>query len=494
LRTLKGMEQFSTTFARLMPLLDESCRPIYAIDAERQIAYCNKSLATWTGLRRGQIVGKPVEYHSVPSSELDADVGPAPLTELCPPPVALAGMQCEGTVAITTRNGRLLHRKAEFLPLSGHDHRVKSKSNGLSDRSSVLVVLASTDMMPEEISAQISAKATPDELHRAIRRFRHAQAEKFGIESLLGTSTAMEKVRAQIAAASADRANVIVAGRSGSGRSHVARAVHYQGAESTDRLYPIECVAATEDQLRLAFRSARASIRDRDRTTILLLELQRLNQELQERLQASIREGGVAPRIIATVVSLPGGSIERSDFLSTCSPQFDRHLWNAISTITIEIPALADRLEDLPLLAQSFLEEHNRGRTKQIGAIHPDALDLLALYSWPGELKELGSVMAAAHTACTGHAITPADLPPVIHHAAKTAALPQHAAPERIVLDAFMASIERELIERAMTQSAGNKTAAAELLGMTRPRLYRRLVQLGLVSDSTVEFHEDTSQ
>ena len=76
----------------------------------------------------------------------------------------------------------------------------------------------------------------------------------------------------------------------------------------------------------------------------------------------------------------------------------------------------------------------------------------------------------------------------------RPAALPRRAAPERIALDEFMASIEREVIERAMSQAGGNKTAAAELLGMTRPRLYRRLVQLGLVSESAIEFHEDTSQ
>ena len=68
------------------------------------------------------------------------------------------------------------------------------------------------------------------------------------------------------------------------------------------------------------------------------------------------------------------------------------------------------------------------------------------------------------------------------------------AAEREFVLDEFMASIEREVIERAMSQAGGNKTAAAELLGMTRPRLYRRLVQLGLVSESAIEFHEDTSQ
>ena len=462
------MEQVSTVFDRLTPLLDESCLPIYAIDHDFQIVYCNKSLAAWLGLRRGQIVGKPVEYHSVPSAVSDADLGPPPLTELCPPPAALAGTQCVGTIANVSRDGRLLHRKAEFVPIDGVEARAGSRTAGSASRCGVLVVLASADMTPEELSVEISGEATPNELHRAIRRFRHSQAEQFGIESLLGTSSAIAKVRAQVAAAAADRANVIVAGRDGSGRSHVVRAVHYQGAKPTDRLLPIDCATATEEQLRRAFSSARNSGRDGDQATILLLEIQQLPSDLQALLLAAIREGGTAAKIIATFAPSTDGANESSADSIKRATLIDPNLWNALSIFTIEIPRLTDRMEDLSLLAQSFLEEHNRGRTKQIGAIRPDALDLLALYRWPGELKELRAVMAAAHSACAGNVITPADLPAVVHHAAKTAALPRRATPERIVLDEFMASIEREVIERAMSQAGGNKTAAAELLGMTR--------------------------
>ena len=122
-------------------------------------------------------------------------------------------------------------------------------------------------------------------------------------------------------------------------------------------------------------------------------------------------------------------------------------------------------------------------RRKQVGSLRADALDQLALYTWPGELDELREVIAAAHAACESHEITPADLPAVVHHASQ-AASQRRTSPERIVLDELLAKIEREAIERALAQANGNKTEAAELLGMTRPRLYRRLVQLGLVSEA----------
>jgi DNA-binding NtrC family response regulator len=137
----------------------------------------------------------------------------------------------------------------------------------------------------------------------------------------------------------------------------------------------------------------------------------------------------------------------------------------------------------LPVLAQYFLERCNRNNNKQVGSIRPDALDSLALYSWPGELDQLSETMEAAHAHCTSHTVSPADVPPIFHQAFQAMAH-RRERPEPIVLDDLLASIEKEAITRALMQAGGNKSEAAALLGMTRPRLYRRLVQLGFVSES----------
>jgi DNA-binding NtrC family response regulator len=93
-------------------------------------------------------------------------------------------------------------------------------------------------------------------------------------------------------------------------------------------------------------------------------------------------------------------------------------------------------------------------------------------------------VIATAHRAATTTSITPANLPAVIHHAATAAAIPARHR-ETIVLDELLAEIELEAIQRALVQAKGNKTEAAGLLGMTRPRLYRRMQQLGLIGTET---------
>jgi DNA-binding NtrC family response regulator len=482
-RTLKSatMEQPPLTIASLEDLLEASRRPIYAVDARRQIVYCNAALATWLGLDSARIVGRYVEYHSEPVADaLSRPATSPPLADLCPPPQALAGTPTAGTIGCVGHGGRLVHRRAEFVPLAAEG----------PTPCGVLVLLAPDDLSPQALAAKLSDEPTADELHRVIRRFRRAQAAEYAIESLLGESAGMRKVRAQVAAAASSQANVLVRGRRGTGREHIARAIHYQasesaGKETTSRLVPVDCEVATEESLQRAIDSVRVFQGPKQRSTLLLLNLERMPPPLQVQLVPMLAHSSLAARCVATI-TIGAASRESGEPARDVIPQ----LLGDLSTITIDVPPLVERLDDLPLLAQCFLESANRGSAKQLGSVRPDALDQLALYRWPGELEELRCVVEAAHAAATTHEVAPVDLPPIVHHAAKAAAAPRRT-PERIVLDELLESIEREVVTRALAQAGGNKSAAAELLGMTRPRLYRRLVQLGLVKETAKEAVED---
>jgi DNA-binding NtrC family response regulator len=479
------MDPIPATVTSLAKLLEASGRPIYAVDPLRQIAFCNSALCDWLGLEPRQIAGRDVEYHS--ESDIRSATSPeaaGSLPGLCPPPRAMAGHRSTGTVSCVARDGRLLHRRAEFVPLAAPAGAALKQTIA----AGVLVVLEPSDLSTAELAAELSDDATTDELHRAIRRFRRTQAEQYAIETLLGGSTAMRKVRAQAAAAAASGANVLVRGPRGSGRSHVARAVHYQ-APDAGGLVPVDCELVSEDLLRRRLDSLRTSDDSQHRPTLLLVNLDRLSEPLGSQLLHAVAARSFSARVVATVCD-PSG--QPSTAAESAEPpaaeptgEWEPRLYDLVSTITIRLPRLADRSEDLPILAQSFLETCNRDSAKQVGSVRPEALELLALYGWPGELDELRQVMAAAHEACNSHEIRPADLPAVIHHAARAASLPRRQ-PERIVLDDLLASIEKELIGRALGQAGGNKTEAARLLGMTRPRLYRRLEQLGLAGESSL--------
>ena len=166
-----------------------------------------------------------------------------PLAELCPPPRALAGEPSLGTISCIARDGSLHHRQAEFVPLDApSDDAATGNRSRRSPTGAVLVLLAAMDMTPAELSSTLSGDPTADELHRTIRQFRRTQAAAYAVESLLGRSAAMGKVRAQVAAAASSGANCLICGPRGSGRGHVARAIHYHAnPDLASKLIPIDC-------------------------------------------------------------------------------------------------------------------------------------------------------------------------------------------------------------------------------------------------------------
>jgi DNA-binding NtrC family response regulator len=478
------MARTRTTIDSLQKLLDRSNRPIYVVDSRRRVVYCNAALAKWLQLEPERIIGRVVEYHSIQAGDEKAKADPvAPLADLCPPPRALAGEACAGTISCAALGGRLAHRHAEFVPLDsvGGD----PAANG--DASGVLVLLSARELSPQELAKELSENSPADEIHRAIRQFRRAQSRHYAVESLLGESPVMAKVRAQVQAAASSGANVLIQGRPGSGRGHVARAIHYHAlGDASVQLLPIDCRMANDDLIRRALDAVHATpVVAPHRPTLLLENLASLDSSHQSQLLAAIRHGSFRARVIATMQGDKVRTVAESTANDAEAEEatVDRALLDHISTITIHLPPLCERLDELHVLTQCLLEARNRGNAKQVGSVRSDALDQLSLYCWPGELDELREVVAAAHAACSSHEITPADLPAVIHHAVQKASRNEHRL-ERIVLDELLATIEREAIEAALAQAKGNKSEAAELLGMTRPRLYRRLVQLGFVVET----------
>jgi DNA-binding NtrC family response regulator len=323
-------------------------------------------------------------------------------------------------------------------------------------------------------------------LHARVARYRRLLGAKYQLGRLVGESLAMKRVRSQVALAATGKASVVVIGPAGSGRQQVARTIHYAQAEAASGpLVPLACPLLGAELMQSTIRAlARPKQGERgplapqgvdaDRlASLLLIDADRLAADAQAELAGFLTLADLPVRIISTtrrpLLELAGQKTFRPDLASL------------LSTLVIEIPPLAERLDDLPLLAQWFLEQANSRGPKQVGGFTPEALDRLHGYAWPGGVSELESLVNEAHARAEGHEIMPRDLPPRIDLAAEASARPLKLD-EVIVLEEFLGRIERELIERALKRAKGNKTKAARLLGMTRPRLYRRLVQLGLDS------------
>ena len=443
----------------LVKLFQASQGPIYLLDAQRRIVFCNQALLSWVGCASGDLEGRVSNYHT--GSDL-ADLD-ALAAGLAPPP-ATPGSDLTAIVACPGADGRLRRRRARFVPLSTEP-----------EHPSALMALVDVADLPEgEPSPPAGAEPEAAWLHERIRTFHRRAATRLRIDRLLGDSLLMRRVRAQVATAATSAASVWIVGPPGSGRQRTAEAIHYGADGAVGSLIPLDCAVLSGELVISTVHTLAARRPSAERpagSTLLLADVDLLPPDVQTSLAQALCGRAFPLRLIATA---------RQPLEELLQPgKFRQDLGLTLSTISIHLPPLAERREDLPLVAQLFLEEVNSQGGKQIAGFTPEALDALHAYAWPGNLDELAATVAAAHQRAAGPQIALADLPEEIHLAAAAAARPRKPE-ETIVLDEFLAQVQRELIQRALRRAKGNKTRAARLLGMTRPRLYRRMVQLGL--------------
>ncbi|MCH8921792.1 MAG: sigma 54-interacting transcriptional regulator [Planctomycetes bacterium] len=467
-----------TALAKLLAGLAE---PVYVLDEDREIVYCNAACAQWTGLGVEQLCGQRCDFHSSAAEGDPVSIAAA----LCPPPEVFAGTALGLTITLRANDGPTESRRVQFIPI-GRNSTPAAGVIALVEPADAGADRADADRAKREADEAAEALA----LHELVSAFHARQGDRYRLDRLIGDSAAIRRVRNQVEAASQTDASVLLVGPPGSGRQHVAKSVHYarhnvRGAQPpgdyAGTLAPLSCALLGAETLQAAVTGLVRRAAERHPTrpgTLLLLDVEQLPAEAQVELSGFLMLPNFQLRIIAT-------STLSCDELSAQGQLRDEMLC-AISTIAIELPALRERAEDIPLLAQALLEEHNARGGKQLGGFSPVALDRLAGYHWPGEVDELIDVIRLGRDEAQGPLVEAEDLPQRIAQAADAARYPVRQE-EAIVMDEFLAEVETELIRRALARSKGNKAKAARLLGLTRPRLYRRMVQLGLAEGGDAE-------
>jgi len=432
--------------------------PLYMLDEDGRLVFCNQACLDWLGQEAATLQGIRCRYQP-PASEGTESLAAG----LCPPPPVFAGKEMAAIVACPRPDGRLSRRRARFFPLDGE--------NGLAG---VLALIEPQEYDPEAEAAPPPAE-TPEALalHEQLRALRQQIGGRFALDRLVGISPAMVQVRAQVELAASSSARVLIVGPTGSGRQHLASTIHYAQGLEPGSLIPLACALLDPELIgaTLAALAKQGPHSPASSGTLLLNDADQLPADVQREVAQALASRSFPLRVIATARQ-PLSTLARQG-------QYREDLAAVLSTLVIELPPLAQRREDIPLLAQLFVEQANAQSEKQVLGFSSEALDMLAGYAWPGNVDELIEVVRFAHQHCESTQITVGDLPAKLHEAASIAAHPPRKE-ETIVLDEFLARIERELLRRAMARAKGNKAKAARLLGVTRPRLYRRLVQLGL--------------
>ncbi len=446
---------------QLAKLLGASKLPIYAVDDRRRVVFCNVACADWLGVSVEQLIGQRCDYDAADSGDRLADLA----AKLCPPPEAFLDQLPTSSIQILGGTNDASPRLADCISLPGGD----------GENVGVLVILRDADDDAGVAGQQFVRPEAAEQLHLRLQQLVCQLRMPYRLERLVGESLAIQLVRERVRVAVETPTNVQIIGPAGSGREHVGRTIHGgERPEQAGPLMPLACNLLDGELLQatvVAFLHRATAAEPAHPATLLLLDVDQLNAEAQAELLAFFRVPTFCLRTIATTRRPLVQLAEEGEFL--------RELAYRLSTLTIELPALRDRCEDLPLLCQRFLEDFNARGAKQLSGFTTGALDHLCSLPWNGDVGELEEVVRQTCEQADGPIVTEAELSRRVKLV--TSAM-KHPTPvtETIKLDEFLVEIEKELLQRALRVAKGNKAEAARLLGISRARVIRRAAQLGL--------------
>jgi DNA-binding NtrC family response regulator len=326
-------------------------------------------------------------------------------------------------------------------------------------------------------------------LERKVRSLRKSPDQAPSIPGMVGHSLVMQEVYKMIGRVANSDATVLLTGESGTGKELVANAIHEFSRRNAGRLVKVNCAAIPENLLeaelfgheRGAFTNALARRIGRFEQahggTLFLDEVAELPATLQAKLLRSIQERSVERLGSNTPVAVDFRLIAATAqdlSQAVASGRFREDLFYRLNVVTIHLPPLRSRPEDIPLLVQRFLSRSERPVT-----IRQDALERIVSHSWPGNVRELENVITRAIVLAPGGVITPECIQIPERRQADAGVL-ESCIPHREGYWNVIRRVEAQLLRSALQEAQGNKAEAARILGIQRRLLYEKMAELGL--------------
>ena len=327
---------------------------------------------------------------------------------------------------------------------------------------------------------------------RLRKNSRGPDLDDFGI---VGANPRLRQVRTVIRTAAPSDASVLIEGESGTGKEMIATALHDQSHRAGRPFIRINCAAIPstliESEL-FGYRKGAFTGADQDRRglieatsggTLLLDEIAEMPAYLQTKLLRVLQERTV--RRLGDEREIPVdfrliSSTNRDTDQMILEGVLRSDLYFRVSTVKIKVPPLRERLDDLVLLSETFLQRLSKKYKKSMRGISPATYSLLMRYKWPGNVRELESVIEHAVLFAQCDSLLPEDLPDHLHASPTTnfrCVIPPHLTKD---------DIEREAIEQTLERTGGNVKKTAQILNYNRPTLYRKLRRFGLRSLNSV--------
>ncbi len=341
----------------------------------------------------------------------------------------------------------------------------------------------------EELLLVVERAVREAALRREVARLRKEVSREYSFHQILGKSKPMREVFDLIRRVADSATNVLITGESGTGKELVAKAIHYNSGRRDAPFVPVNCAAIPEALLESelfghvkgAFTDAKTDKRglfeEANGGTLFLDEISELPLMLQAKLLRAIQEREI--RRVGATKSVPvdlriiaATNLSLADEVK--QKRFREDLYYRLNVIEIRLPPLRERREDIPLLVEAFLRKCAESSRKPVQGISESALALLVDYAWPGNVRELENVIERAVTLARGEKIVAEDLPPAVQGSRGERQVIDEAAERTLPLQ----EVEREYILRILDKTGGNKYQAAQILGIDRKTLYRKLAEI----------------
>jgi DNA-binding NtrC family response regulator len=339
----------------------------------------------------------------------------------------------------------------------------------------------------EQLAVAVDHAAQHRSLREEVKQLRRAVEESKKFVELVGASAAMKEIYALIDRVAETDATVLITGETGTGKELAARAIHRRSRRADAPMVAVNCAAVAQSLLeselfghvRGAFTDARTDRKglfvQADKGTLLLDEIGEMPLEMQAKLLRALETRTVRPvggqheiafdvRLLAATHGDLTASIEEGTFRED--------LYYRVNVVELAMPPLRARGADVLLIAQMFLELFAAQHGKPVRGISAPVAERLITYGWPGNVRELRNVMERAVALARFEDLVVEDLPPQIRDHRPAHVLFASNDPSELV---SLGEVERRYIERVMEAVAGNKRQAAQILGLDRATLYRKL-------------------
>ncbi|HXZ35239.1 MAG TPA: sigma-54 dependent transcriptional regulator [Thermodesulfobacteriota bacterium] len=353
----------------------------------------------------------------------------------------------------------------------------------------------------EEMEFLIEKTLSVRRLQDENRSLRQELQSVYGPASIVGNHPAMQKIIQLISQVAGTKATVLVQGESGTGKEIIARAIHYQSDRASKPFVVINCAAIPSNLLESelfghekgaftgAIKTKKGRLELADQGTLFLDEIGEMPKELQVKILRVLEEqkfqrvGGtedveVDNRIIAATNKDLKQAVEAGAFRDD--------LFYRLNVITISIPPLRERKEDIPLLVDYFLEKHRKIFKSRATGVSDEALKLLAEYPWPGNVRELENTLVRAMILCGSELIQPGDLPEglgpeeIEEEVRPPTDREELKQMKKVAQQKAKGEIEKKFIIEALKQGGGNVMRSAEMVGMDRRQFQNLLRKYGI--------------